>query len=85
MSPTIAAKVLKMFTRYSEPRKEYGLTPREKEILQYLVNGMSKKHIAGHLHISLFTVDTHLKNIYAKLQVHSQVDVVAKAQRERLI
>ncbi len=85
MSPTIAAKVLKMFTQYSEPQKEYGLTRREKEILQHLVNGMSKKHIAGHLHISLFTVDTHLKNIYAKLQVHSQIDVVAKALKERLI
>ncbi|MFQ5651085.1 MAG: response regulator [bacterium] len=85
MSPHIAAKVLKMFTEYSQPKKEYGLTQREKEILQHLVNGMSKKHIADHLHISLYTVDTHLKNIYTKLQVHSQIDVVAKALRERLI
>ncbi len=85
MSPTVAARVLHMFTQYSVPRKEYGLTGREKEILQHLVNGMSKKHIASHLHISLFTVDTHLKNIYSKLHVHSQVDVVAKALRERLI
>ncbi|MFQ5638565.1 MAG: response regulator [bacterium] len=85
MSPTIAAKVLTMFTQYAEPKKEYGLTQREKEILQHLVNGMSKKHIAQHLHISLFTVDTHLKNIYTKLQVHSQIDVVAKALKERLI
>ena len=85
MSPSIAAKVLNMFTQYSVPTKEYGLTGREKMILQLLVNGMSKKHIAGHLHISQHTVDTHLKNIYAKLHVHSQVDVVAKALRERLI
>ena len=85
MTPHIAAKVLKMFSRYSQPKKEYGLTRREKEILQLLVNGMSKKHIADHLCISLFTVDTHLKNIYAKLQVHSQIDVVAKALKERLI
>ncbi len=85
MSPTVAARVLSMFTQFSIPKKEYGLTGREKEILQHLVNGMSKKHIAAHLHRSLFTVDTHLKNIYAKLHVHSQVDVVAKALRERLI
>jgi len=85
MSPAIAAKVLTMFTKYSEPKKEYGLTAREKEILELLVNGMSKKHIAYDLHISLYTVDTHLKNIYAKLQVHSQIDVVAKALKERLI
>lgn len=85
MNPHIAAKVLKMFTQYSQPKKEYGLTGREKEILQLLVNGMNKKHIAGELCISLFTVDTHLKNIYAKLQVHSQIDVVSKALKERLI
>lgn len=85
MSPSIAAKVLAMFSQFSTPKKEYGLTPREKEILQHLVNGMSKKHISSHLHISLFTVDTHLKNIYSKLQVHSQIDVVAKALRERLV
>ena len=85
MSPTIAAKVLKMFNQYAQPKQEYGLTEREKEILQLLVNGMSKKHIAEKLFISLYTVDTHLKNIYAKLHVHSQIDVVAKALRERLI
>ena len=86
MNPTIAAKVLKMFTQFSQPQEQdYGLTERETEILHLLVNGLSKKHIAGQLHISLHTVDTHLKNIYAKLHVHSQVDVVAKALRERLI
>ncbi|MFQ5630654.1 MAG: response regulator [bacterium] len=85
MTPHIAAKVLKMFSQYAEPKKEYGLTAREKEILQLLVNGVNKKHIAADLHISFHTVETHLKNIYAKLQVHSQIDVVAKALRERLI
>lgn len=85
MSPAVAAKVLAMFSQFSVPKKEYGLTQREKEILQHLVNGMNKKHISAHLHISLFTVDTHLKNIYSKLQVHSQIDVVAKALRERLV
>ncbi len=85
MSPTIAAKVLHMFTQYSQPKQEYNLTKREKEILQLLVNGLSKKHITDHLHISLLTVDTHLKNIYAKLQVHSQIDVVAKILKEHLI
>lgn len=85
MNPWIAAKVLKMFSEFSESKKEYGLTDREKEILKLLVNGMNKKHIAEELHISLLTINTHLKNIYAKLHVHSQVDVVAKALKERLI
>jgi DNA-binding NarL/FixJ family response regulator len=85
MSPTIAAKVLKLFTQYSQPSQEYGLTNREKEILQLLVDGLNKKHLADQLCISLYTVDTHLKNIYAKLHVHSQIDVIAKTLKEHLI
>jgi DNA-binding NarL/FixJ family response regulator len=85
MTPTIAGKVLKMFTQYAEPKGEYDLTMREKEILQLLVDGHSKKHLADRLCISLYTVDTHLKNIYAKLHVHSQIDVIAKALKEHLL
>jgi len=85
MSPAIAAKVLHLFAQYSQPKQEYGLTKREKEILQLLVDGLSKKHVGDRLFISLFTVDTHLKNIYAKLQVHSQIDVIAKILKEHLI
>lgn len=85
MSPTIAAKVLNMFSRYSQPKQEYGLTVREKEILQLLVDGFNKKHIADKLFISLHTIDTHLKNIYSKLHVHSQIDVIAKTLKEHLL
>jgi len=85
MTPAIAGKVLKMFTQYAEPKGEYDLTMREKEILQLLVDGHSKKHLADRLCISLYTVDTHLKNIYAKLHVHSQIDVIAKALKEHLL
>jgi DNA-binding NarL/FixJ family response regulator len=85
MSPSIASKVLHMFAQYAQPRQEYDLTRREKEILRLLVDGMSKKHVADHLSISFFTVDTHLKNIYAKLHVHSQIDVIAKTLKEHLL
>jgi len=85
MSPSIAAKVLAMFAQYTQPRQVYNLTRREKEILQLLVSGLSKKHIGGQLHISQLTIDTHLKNIYVKLHVHTQIDVVAKVLKEHLI
>ena len=85
MSPSIAAKVMKTFSNENNPKQDYGLSKREKEILKLLVDGYSKKHLAEKLCISYFTVDTHLKNIYAKLQVHSQVDVVTKALRENII
>jgi len=85
MNPSVAAKVLKMFSEYSHPKQEYGLTVREKEILKLIVDGLSKKQTAEKLFVSPFTIDTHLKNIYTKLHVHSQIDVVAKALREHLI
>lgn len=85
MTPKIAARVLSMFAKYSQPQKDYGLTQREKEILLQMIDGHSKKVIASNLFLSQHTVDTHIKNIYAKLHVHCQTEVVAKAIKERLI
>ena len=81
----IARKMLDMFAEIAAPRGSYGLTNAEKEILQRLVAGDLKKQIADALNISFHTVDTHLRNIYAKLQVHSRSGAVAKALKERLL
>jgi DNA-binding NarL/FixJ family response regulator len=81
----IARRVLGMFTGRLRPRGDYGLTDREHEILELLTEGQSQKKIAATLDISTHTVDTHLRNIYGKLQVHSRTAAVAKALRERLI
>lgn len=85
MDGQIAAKVLHMFQRIAAPRGEYDLTEREKEILHLLVDGLTKKEIAEALFVSYYTVDTHCRNIYAKLHVHSRSDAVARAVRERLV
>lgn len=85
MSPSIAAKVLKMFNQYKQPKQEYGLTEQEKKILRLLTDGYSKKQLTDELYISFSTINTHLKNIYTKLHVHSQIDVVTKALKEHLI
>ncbi len=85
MNGQIARKVLQMFQRFATPQTEYGLTERELEILQHLVDGRTKRQIADVLFISFYTVDTHLRNIYAKLHVHSRSGAVAKALKERLI
>jgi DNA-binding CsgD family transcriptional regulator len=50
-----------------------------------MVEGLIKKEIAGRLEISFHTVDTHLRNIYEKLQVNTQTSAVAKALREGLV
>jgi len=85
MSPAIAVKILKMFSEYTQIKKEYGLTEREKEILKILVEGKNKKQASSELCISLYTLDTHLKNIYAKLHVHSQIDLISKTLKEHLL
>jgi len=85
INPQIASKVLHMFTDLAVPKGDYGLTDREREVLEHLVAGRTKKRIAAQLHISYHTVDMHVRNIYAKLHVHSRSGAVAKALKERLI
>lgn len=85
MNAFVARRVLDMFTQYSRPRGDYNLTAREREILHLLVEAYSQKQIAKALSLSPHTVDTHLRNIYAKLHVHSQGGAVAKALTERLL
>lgn len=81
----IARKMLDMFTEIAAPKGNYDLTKAEGEILQRLVAGDPKKQIAYDLGVSFHTVDTHLRNIYVKLQVHSRSSAVAKALKERLL
>ena len=74
-----------MFSKANPPQKDYGLTPREKEILQFLVQGQSTKEAAAQLQISYHTADGYIRDIYEKLQVHSRSSAVAKALKERLV
>ena len=85
MNAQIARRVLDLFSRMAGPKGQYDLSPREKEVLNLLVDGLSKRQIADRLIVSFYTIDTHLKNIYEKLHVHTRSGVVAKALRERLI
>ena len=58
-----------------------SLTPREREILQTLAGGASTAEVAEAFGISPLTVQSHVKNILAKLGVHSKVDAVRIAWR----
>jgi DNA-binding NarL/FixJ family response regulator len=61
------------------------LSPREREVLTALVDGLSYKMIAFRLSISYETVRTHIKRIYEKLRVHNNTEAVAKALRYGLL
>jgi DNA-binding NarL/FixJ family response regulator len=85
MNGRIARRVLDMFARFAPTRGDYGLTPREIQILESMVKGKTKKEIAAQLDLSFHTVDTHLRNIYQKLEVNTRTGAVAKALKEKLV
>ena len=85
MNMQIAKKVVDMFAAFAPQKGEYGLTDREKDILKLLVDGHTKRKIADELFISFHTVNTHLKNIYSKLQVNSRSKAISKAFKEKLL
>lgn len=80
MSPQIARKVIHHFQDQA-PRKspDSNLTPREHDIVNGLVDGLSYKMIADRYDISIDTVRAHIRNIYKKLHVNSKAEVIAKS------
>lgn len=81
LNPSIARKTLKLISRIESRKKstvDYGLTSREKEILQLLSNGLSYEQIAINLFVSKGTVRKHIENLYRKLQVNNKVDAINK-------
>jgi len=81
MNGMIAAKVLDFFQHQHTKNKELSqsnLTERESEILQLLMHGNSYKEIAAAIFISVETLNSHIKNIYKKLNVHSRSELSAK-------
>jgi len=61
------------------------LTPREREILQLLADGMSNVDVADKLFISQETVKSHVRHILAKLEADTRTQAVAIALREAMI
>lgn len=84
MSPVIARKVLNSFKAGRKPN-QYGLSKKEVEVLQYLVKGFSYKMIAAALHITISTVQAHIRNIYTKLHVNCGREAVVLALKEKII
>ncbi|MGZ8557201.1 MAG: response regulator [Chitinophagaceae bacterium] len=81
MNGMIAAKVLDYFQQSQQKKSslyESNLTEREKEILSLLIKGLSYKEIASNIFISIETLNSHIKNIYRKLNVHSRSELASR-------
>lgn len=84
ISPVIARLMLQRFKRPQiEPLE--ALTERQSKILKLVSQGFSSKEIAEKLDISYYTVTTHIKNIYSKLQVNSRAEALHEATKLGLL
>jgi len=83
MSPGIARKVVARFQQAAPPPGAPVLTAREREVLDGLVAGKTARQIGEELFVSANTVAYHVKQLYAKLEVHSRAGAVAWAFRHR--
>jgi DNA-binding NarL/FixJ family response regulator len=87
LSASITDLVIKDYIRHLE-KTDSGiftvLTPREREVLQSLSEGLSTKKIAARLEVSVKTVETHRAQIMAKLDIHSIAELTKYAIREGL-
>jgi DNA-binding NarL/FixJ family response regulator len=90
LSPTEVIEMLRMVSRkrqeeYEARRAIERLTPREKQVLEALAEGLDSKDIAGKLNITVETERTHMVNILGKLDVHSRLQALVFAARHGLV
>lgn len=86
MTPSVALRVMKHFNN-QDTKKEDGitLTPKEIEVLKLLTDGLNYKMVAAQLNISFHTVNSHVKKIYEKLQVHSMGEAISLALKKGIV
>ncbi len=91
ISPSMASKLLTEFAAISKGAEERPsmpaprLTDREMEVLRLVAQGLNNRDIAKQLFISENTVKNHIRNILEKLHLHSRMEAVVYAVREKMI
>ncbi len=89
ISPSMAVKLLDEFKQMSRSDRQQvpspRLTDRELEVLKLVAQGLNNREIAKRLFISENTVKNHVRNILEKLQLHSRMEAVMYAVREKLL
>jgi DNA-binding NarL/FixJ family response regulator len=89
ISPSMAVKLIDEFKQMSKPDKQQStalkLTERELEVLRLVARGLNNREVAKELFISENTVKNHVRNILEKLQLHSRMEAVMYAMKEKLL
>jgi len=79
MTDTLFSQIVDQVANGTNPSrivKSIRMTKREREVIVLIAEGMSNKEIAQKLHISAYTVKSHVHNIHEKLALHSRVQIV---------
>ena len=89
ISPSMASKLLSEFNNLAKAAEQRVLAPkltdRELQVLKLVAQGQSNREVAGELYISENTVKNHVRNILEKLHLHSRMEAVVYAMREKLL
>jgi DNA-binding NarL/FixJ family response regulator len=84
LPPAVTGRVLNLLLRDPVPQQENDLlatlTPREREVLACLAEGVARREVAARLRLSANTIRTHQQHLMAKLRVHSTLEAVALAR-----
>lgn len=88
LSPSLARLLFKRLNGSGENHSkpvDFKLSPREHETLQHLAQGFTYEVVATKMNVSISTIQSNVRNIYRKLNVHSQMQAVSKARDLNLI
>jgi two-component system NarL family response regulator len=89
ISPSMASKLLSEFTNLAKQAEKKVLAPkltdRELQVLKLVAQGLSNREVAEQLYISENTVKNHVRNILEKLHLHSRMEAVVYAVREKIL
>ena len=96
LPPEAATGFFTSFNHYVSERKgletiesdraiDYHLTHREKDVLEYLIQGLSNEEIADKLYVTIATVKAHLGSIFSKLSVKNRTQAIVMALKENIV
>ena len=85
LSPPVARRILRFFSKLNDQSDDAELTEREKEVLMLIAKGLQRKEVADMLGITLNTVASYIKTIYKKLNISSRAEASSEATRLGLI
>lgn len=85
IQPSLSPLLKKYFKKNNEPKKNYGLSPREMDVLKLMYTGLVFREIADILDISEKTVKNHVAHIYKKMDVKDRTQAVVLAIKDNIL